>query len=245
MASERITNLEEQARSFAASLSESVSAFVGESVPFKATSSGSRFVVSDNTGGVLICIGDGAHLALEVTFRCELDGSGQYLKVVSSRISAYAGKRPRGDPLFRYEYLNDPSGGLPSGHLHVHAHRDQFTRIMTLAAVSGASRRRANPDAELEASRLSKIHFPTGGHRFRPTLEDVLQMIEVEFGVVPGALWPGVLRKNRSAWRRQQTAATVRDCPSEAVRILRDLGYSVGEPEGGAVPDKEDRLEAF
>ena len=237
--------LEHESQDFAKRISDAVSAFVGKTVPFKATSRGARFVVSDDTEGIVIPVGDGGTLALEVNYRCELDQSGHYLKVLSSKVAVYAGSRPKGDPLFRFEYVHNQGHGLPAGHLHVHAHRDQFTRVMTLAAMSGAARRQVAPEAELEAARMSRIHFPTGGHRFRPTLEDVLQMIEEEFGANSGPTWPEVLRTNRVQWRRQQTGSAVRDCPSEAVRVLEQLGYAISEPFDGPAPDREDRLAAF
>lgn len=240
-----MSTLRGEAQAFAQRISDAVSAFVGHTIPFKATNSGSRFVVADDTEGIVVPVGGGGLLALEVSYRCELDGEGRYLKVLNSKIAVYAGRRPKGDPLFRFEYVHDQGEGLPVGHLHVHAHRDQFTRVMTLAAMDGASRRQVAPDAELEAARMSRIHFPTGGHRFRPTLEDVLQMIEEEFGAAPGPTWPTVLRANRIQWRRQQTGAAVRDCPSEAVRVLHELGYTVTDPEEGPKPDREDRLATF
>lgn len=237
--------LEDESQAFAKRISDAVSAFVGKTVPFKATSRGARFVVSDDTEGVVIPVGGGGTLALEVNYRCELDRAGHYLKVLSSKVAVYSGSRPKGDPLFRFEYVHNQVQGLPAGHLHIHAHRDQFTRVMTLAAIAGTARRQVAPEAELEAARMSRIHFPTGGHRFRPTLEDVLQMIEEEFGATPGPTWREVLRSNRVQWRRQQTGAAVRDCPSEAVRVLEELGYGISEPSAGPAPDREDRLAAF
>lgn len=49
-----MSTLEEESDAFARQISEAVSAFVGKTVPFKATSSGSRFVVSDDTDGIVI-----------------------------------------------------------------------------------------------------------------------------------------------------------------------------------------------
>jgi hypothetical protein len=239
-----VSAFEVEAAAFAKRVSDAVSAFVGESVPFTATGRGSRFVVAHPTG-VPIHVGDGGTLTLEVNYRCEMDGPGRYLKVLSSKVAIYAGGRPKGDPLFRFEYVHNPNDGVPASHLHVHAHRDQFTRVMTLAALSGASRRQVAPEAELEAARMSRIHFPTGGHRFRPTLEDVLQLLEEEFGACPGPTWHKVLSDNRTQWRRQQTGTAVRDCPSEAVRVLQELGYSVQPPEGGPALDNEARLRAY
>lgn len=240
-----MNKLEHVAQAFAQDISEAVSAFVDHTVPFKATSSGTRFVVTDDTQGIVVCVGDRASLALEVSYRCELDGEGLYLKVLSSKVAVHAGNRPKGDPLFRFEYEAEQSGGLPASHLHVHAHRDQFTRVMTLAALSGAPRRQRAPGSELEEARMSRIHFPTGGHRFRPALEDVLELIEQEFGATPGPAWRKVLQKNRERWRRDQTGSAVRDCPAEAVRVLQELGYTVHEPVDGPRPDNEQRLTAF
>jgi hypothetical protein len=240
-----VSELHDHATAFAREISEAVSAFVDRPVPFKATSSGSRFVVTDDIGGIVIPVGEGRRIYLEATYRCQLDGIGRYLKVLSSKVAVFPGSRPKGDPLFRFEYVHNQASGLPAGHLHVHAHRDQFTRMMTLAALSGASRRQVGPDEELEAARMSRIHFPTGGHRFRPSLEDVLQLIEEEFGARPGPAWQETLRTNRIRWRRQQTGAAVRDCPSEAVRVLTELGYRIECPEAGPVPDHEDRLAAY
>ncbi|WP_219105709.1 hypothetical protein [Austwickia sp. TVS 96-490-7B] len=240
-----MSTLEEESEAFARRISDAVSSFIGHTVPFKATSSGSRFVVSDDTNGITIPVGEEGTLALEVNYRCELDGSGRYLKVLNSKVAVYAGSRPKGDPLFRYEYVHNRGEGLPAGHLHVHAHRDQFTRVMTLAAISGVSRRQSAPNSELEAARMSRIHFPTGGHRSRPTLEDVIQMIEEESGAKPGPTWPEVLRSNRVQWRRHQTGAAVRDCPSEAVRVLKELGYVVALPAAGPAPDRVERLAEF
>lgn len=246
MASAGVNELEGKAQGFATQVSEVVSAFLDKPIPFEATGSESRFVIRDTGGkGVVIRLAENAHLTLELEYRCEMDREGKFLKVLNSKLAVHAGQVAKGDPLFRYEYVHNQGSGLPASHLHVHAHRDHFTRVMTLASVAGAKRRKVKPDAELEAARLSKLHFPTGGHRFRPGLEDVLQMIKVEFGVKPGPSWVEVRDRNRMEWRRRQTAAAVRDCPSEAVRVLRRLGYHVIPPEGGEAPANETRLTAF
>lgn len=82
---------------------------------------------------------------------------------------------------------------------------------------------------------MHELHFPLGGHRFRPCLEDVLQMLVEEFGIdtADGAL--DALAAGREKWRRHQTGAVVRDAPEEAVRVLRELGYMVETPSGGPV----------
>ncbi len=126
-----------------------------------------------------------------------------------------------------------------------------FTRLreagMTLEAIQAQAgrRRSATLDDYMRGARMAELHLPMGGHRFRPGLEDVLQWLEAEFGVVTGGAWPEELIVARSQYRRGQTAAAVRDCPSEAVRALRDLGYVVTEPVGGPPEDRNARLAAF
>lgn len=237
--------LEGQAQAFARRISDSVSAFVGSPIPFSATASGSKFVVTDDQGGVVLQLGGAARLALEVNYRCELDSSGTYLKVLTSRVAIYAGARAKGDPLFRYEYVYNQVTGLPAAHLHLHAHRDQFTQVMTMASQQGARRREPKPGAEFEAARLANVHFPLGGHRFRPCLEDILRMLAEEFGVHTGSTWEQAERAARLEWRRQQSASVVRDCPSEATRVLRELGYVVQDPAEGPVVDNLERLLAL
>lgn len=240
-----MTRLKELCEQFAQDVAETVSAFVGRDVRFSSLSRDQRFVISDDGAGVAIPVGSGAHLSLEISYHCELDSHERFLRVHKSKVGVHPGRRIKGDPLFRYECDTALNAESPVSHLHIHAHRDQFTRVMTLAAVAGHKRRRTPPDAELEAARMSKVHFPTGGLRFRPTLEDVLQMIEREFGVKTGPGWRDVLHRQRLRWRRQQTAAAARDCPSAAVQALKDLGYTVAPPDSGPLPDNEARLTAF
>jgi hypothetical protein len=62
-------------------------------------------------------------------------------------------------------------------------------------------------------------------------LEDVVQFLitECRFDHLDG--WEQHVERGRELWRRRQVAAAVRAVPSEAVRVLRELGYSVAGPE--------------
>ena len=241
-----ILDLGKQAEKFARDLSDAVSAFANRSVPFEASQSGTRFVVTDSGGtGVPLTIGGIERLSLEVTYRCQWDAQSRYLAVHSSKVAVYAGARPKGDPLFRFEYVRDQASDLPTAHIHLHAHRDQFTHVMALAGQAGLPRRRPNPGSEFEGARMCNVHFPVGGHRFRPGLEDVLEFARVELGAEAGPHWTATLQRTREGWRRSQTAAVVRDCPSEAVRVLIELGYDVHPPVDGAPSDNLSRLIAY
>lgn len=240
-----MTALSDKAEVFARDLADTLSSFLGRNVRFSATQAGTRFVIAPlPTDDLALAVAPSAHLSLNITYRCELDSRHAYLKVVHSSVGVHPGPRPKGDPLFPYE--NDASRDRqPVSHLHVHAHRDHFARLMTVAAIESGAKRLPAPDKELEVARLSTLHFPLGGHRFRPSLEDVLEMISAEFGVQPAVGWDEKLRFKRIEWRRQQTGSAVRDCPSEAVRVLRELGFTVDEPSAGMPEDRLERLAAY
>jgi hypothetical protein len=86
---------------------------------------------------------------------------------------------------------------------------------------------------------MSERHFPLGGPRFRPCLEDILEMFAVELRVDCSAEGREALRRGRVSWRSLQLATAVRDSPEVAVSTLRDLGYTVswgreGDPPAGS-----------
>lgn len=125
----------------------------------------------------------------------------------------------------------------PSSHIHVHAHRDEFTHLMGFASKFDVERTKKVRNYFRRGTRLSELHFPTGGHRFRPCLEDVLEMLRVEFKLdVGNSKWQQHLRAARENWRRTQLAAAVRDCPDEALRVLVDE-YGMPEPTGWTLPE--------
>lgn len=119
-------------------------------------------------------------------------------------------------PLLRLEYLRDPHTA-PSAHLQIHAQRGALSHLLS----------RAGHHAPHD---MSKLHLPLGGARFRPSLEDLVQLIVTEFGVdaLPG--WDQAVFEGRARWRRPQAKAVARDFPEEAADVLRQLGYDVAPP---------------
>lgn len=238
--------LKRQADQLSRDLGLTLEAFLGRAVSLHIASGEQHLTIAPPQGEYLsLSIRGRTLLSLELSYRCHFDHRQQYLAVKQSHLKVHAGHRPHGDPLFRYEYVHEQQGQLPSAHLHVHGHRDQFTRVMTLAGEAGVPRRKPDALDSAEVARMAKLHFPLGGPRFRPCLEDVLQMVQIELGVDTGPDWPSRLNAARANYRRQQTGAVVRDCPAEAVRVLRELGYEVSDPPGGAHPERLDRLQAF
>lgn len=106
---------------------------------------------------------------------------------------------------------------------------------------SRRARRRSVADA---VPHLSALHFPLGGARFRPAIEDVLQMVIEEFGVDHAAGWRGVLERAREDWRVLQLKSAVRDDLESAAEVLRDHGYSVQRSDG-EVPQRGKPLRRY
>lgn len=92
-----------------------------------------------------------------------------------------------------------------------------------MAWVFGSSGRAA-PD-------LHALHFPVGGRRFRPTLEEFLLFLDREslFKDWKDG-WKPKLIQSLEAWERLQARATARQYPKEAASALEALGYTVGAP---------------
>jgi len=237
--------LEKQSKDFAERLSKTVRAVFTECGDFTANMfpDGAKSVVKQEEDfGIPLLVNGVQILALKVEYRCCLDGHGKYLAVETSTISVYAGEKPDREPLFRYEYVRSPQGTSPAAHIHVHAHRDAFTAAMVR---SGKATRRGNRRANnTGVPSMSEIHFPVGGSRFRPSLEDVLEMLIDEFGVDSPSDFREKLRRGRTEWRQIQLKAATRDDPESAIEALRSLGYDIHLPQGRTRPVMNlDRLE--
>lgn len=179
-------------------------------------------------------------LNLRIEISCTWDRAERYLTVVESKCAVETlGEGTRAQPLFRFEYDRKPTGDLPVAHIHVHAHRDEITWMMTLGDRYRAGQRAAKGSMPV----LSELHLPVGGHRFRFCVEDVLEMLIVEFGVeTRDNNWREALNEGRAEWRRMQVGAAVRDSQQTAAESLREAGWTVIPPPEGVPPDDIRRL---
>ena len=113
-------------------------------------------------------------------------------------------------------------------------------------ADSGDARRARARRKSGNEGRPGDLHFPIGGHRFRPCLEDVLQMLIEEFGVDVPAGWRENLMEGRGMWREIQRKAPVSDHPEAAAQALEALGFGVEwMGEGERQEWRPSRLEAY
>jgi hypothetical protein len=61
--------------------------------------------------------------------------------------------------------------------------------------------------------RLAEIHFPVGGRRFRPSIEDFLLFLQREqlFTEWAGPSWRDALRQSQQGWEQKQARAAARE----------------------------------
>ncbi|WP_051298166.1 hypothetical protein [Brevibacterium album] len=240
-----IASLEEQASEFAEEITATVRAVSPGCAPFVASlvKDGRRLAVRQEPDtGIPLCVGGEALLSLKVSYHCTWDGVGSFLAIDTSTVKVFASPQSGGQPLFRYEYERS-AHSKPAARLHIHGHRDSFTYVMTRAGrTTRQSQKRVDQD---RVPAMQDLHFPLGGHRFRPCLEDVLEMLIDEFGIDDAREARTVLRQGRARWRRNQVRSAVRDDPESAVGVLSALGYTVTWDREEAEPAvREDRLEA-
>lgn len=168
-------------------------------------------------------------LRLRATFRCTWDHTGRHLAVRRSTVAVSA--EGTDEPLFRYDYDAPSDERVPAAHLNVHGHRDELVFAMMAAGHRLRGQARTSALRRGRDPRVSTLHFPLGGHRFRPSFEDVLEMLVREFGLDVRPGWRAAVCSGRTRWRGVQLRAAVRDDPAAAADALRDLGYAVGRPE--------------
>lgn len=240
------------ATEFATTLTTTVQAAFGERVPpfhaqtrgVRGTGRGAVAIRQEPSEGIELLIARVPAVRLKVSYRCSWDHRQAYLAVEKSRINVLATGVT--EPLFRYDYVRTPQGMIPSAHVQVHAHRDAITALMVRAGASSRRARTRRTSATAGAvPAVSELHLTVGGPRFRPCLEDLLTMLIDELGVdaQPGA--HSALDSGREQWRRLQLSAAVRDSPTTAARVLRELGYTVTSPSDGEPPERVDKLRAL
>ena len=216
--------------------------FVAEASPVTSGATRRVSVHTEESNAIALTIGGEHCLSLVVEFECAWDHAEHYLAVRRGSFKVETAEKSA--PLFRYEFVDAINDSVPSAHLHIHAHRDEFLFALFRAGHGKPAIRAKAVTGEVKRARpqLSDVHFPLGGPRMRPCLEDVLQMLRVELGVDVEAEFQDVIDQGRARWRRRQLAAAVRDSPETASQVLRELGYSVDVPPGGPAPERIDKL---
>jgi hypothetical protein len=217
--------LQDRSASFADEVQRTIRSALPGSVAIRSTSSPVdplRYVVApvDAKSRIPLTIG-GEHLAdLGVRFFLSMDAVSTWVKAVRTDF-AITSVLDR-TPLVRLDYRADMHSN-PIAHWQVHAERGAMSHLLGRAHA-------IRPAMVARPHDLSSVHFPVGGERFRPCLEDFLQLAieEMGFDAVDG--WEAALADGRERWRRIQLRAMTRDAQVEVVAALRDLGWPIRDP---------------
>lgn len=171
-------------------------------------------------------------LQLELQYYLEMNSAGDYVRIEKSKFQVF-GMAEGTSPFFRYDFEAHPgSAAIPTAHLNIYGHRDDLLHAMY---VSNKSRSRPANKKDLDPTSprgLHMLHFPVGGPRFRPCLEDILEFIIREFGIDTAPGWQEAINAGRAEWRRIQLASAVQDDPEIARQTLTKLEGSSPTDEG-------------
>lgn len=173
-----------------------------------------RIVISiADPGGAQIRIEGTPIFQLFLSYECSWNPKTEQMTIVESVFSVLlVGVK---EPLWRYDF-NRNMTKVPVAHLNVHAHRDEIAWARAL------SKRNSH-----EGVKVSKLHFPFGGVRFRPTIEDVLQMLIDEFQIDCKLGSRGVIEASRARYFDRQLEAAVMESPAIAIKALSRMGYEI------------------
>lgn len=189
----------------------------------------SRIVVTTrDEAGVPLRINGEHVLSLKLDYHCAWDTLGHFLAV--DRSAFHLVMPGVTEPLLHYDYESHPRGDIPCAHFNVHGHRDELIYAMMAADFKYQAKSRARRVVNGKAPRLAQLHLPTGGHRFRPCLEDLVQMVIFEFGVDTRDGWREAISYGRMLWKDNQLASAVRDNPGKAAEQLQRMGFTVAPP---------------
>lgn len=188
--------------------------------------------------GIELRSGDEVVASLSFGFICSCKTDGGWLQVDKSVVMISA--EPEHVPLFHYDFNRVTISEIPGAHINVFGSNDAATRIMLACGLGkrGKSRRKEYVDKGAFPT-FSTLHFPVGGDRFRPGIEDVLQMVIYEFHIDAEPDWEEHLEASRAEYRTRQLEALVREFPDIAYKALVEDGFV----EGFNVPERKERLD--
>lgn len=149
-----------------------------------------------------------------VAYVLQLDPEGQHLAVTKSNYGVYLDEALE-QVVLHYDYEREPANEYPSAHIQIHG---ESTTLQELCRRAGVSRD------------LGRFHFPVGGRRFRPTLEDLIEFLVIEGLAEPREGWQEVVGQHRSVWETRQLCAAVRRNPGAAANQLRAGGWACAPP---------------
>jgi len=160
------------------------------------------------------------YLQVGMTLRLDPRPEVRSLIVQGSTMGVYCNDDPE-SMVFHYDFHREPRNEYPGAHFQIAGSSDSLRELCDRRGLTRT---------------LDRFHFPVGGKRYRPTVEDV-----VEFLVVEGISrchdgWADVVKSHRENWERIQLRAVIRRDAATAADELRQMGYEVNPPP--APPDE-------
>ncbi|MFD8771396.1 hypothetical protein [Streptomyces sp. NPDC059916] len=144
-------------------------------------------------------------LWMDVSFQLRLDAEREHLMVQQSFVGVFGSKDAK-HGLFHYDYERDKADGYPDAHLQVDASSGFFGTLNDPKCDPGRS--------------LGALHFPVGGKRFRPCLEDVIEFLAVERIVNARDGYEKILEAGRERFRQNQLMAAMRRDPATVDKFI-------------------------
>lgn len=156
-----------------------------------------------------IGLGGTPKVHLHVSYRLTPDTEGRYLAVSSSTF-AVSLDTDMNLELFHIDFEREKAGGYPEAHLQVAATSAHWQKLCTQVSPKGRE--------------LGRLHFPVGGRRYRPTLEDLIDFLVTERLVEARPGWEAHVEDGRRRFHERQLRAAVRRDPEVARSALEELG---------------------
>lgn len=180
------------------------------------------FTVQNSGSEIILRTNNEPVLALSFVYSCTSTAAESALRIDESTI--IVSSSPSLMPIFRYDYVREPHGKIPSAHFNIHASNDNATMAMLACGTGkrGKNRRKKYVDNGVFPT-FSTLHFPVGGRRFRPGLEDILQMLILEFGIDAQDSWLEAVAASREEYRKNQLRALICEYPEIAQTALATM----------------------
>jgi hypothetical protein len=148
---------------------------------------------------------------MNLSYQVRLDDEARYLTVHSSYCGIFADEELR-QCLCHFDYEREKER-YTSAHVQVHGYSSALETL--------------NRDGDRRRP-LDKLHFPVGGKRFRPCLEDIVEFLIAERLVDAHQGFGEVLERGRKRFQRIQLRAEIRRNTAIVEEYLRETGITKG-----------------
>ncbi len=181
---------------------------------------GYRIGVDDiETKGIPVRVDDGPIGGyLGVSYRLAPDDEGEHLMVKSSVVGIFADEA-LDEALIHYDYERHKLHGYPEAHMQISAESPAWKKLRGKGSQKP----------------LEKLHFPVGGRRYRPSIEEVIEFLVIAVGVDARTNWKKAVDEGRARFEERQFRAAVRRRPEWAFEQLKRDGHLVSGAGPGAL----------